>query len=145
VIDLVRQLQRHETRCFDRLKPPDSLGRWHLDDLLDEAETRSGRLLAAEWNLEAVGYAAFLPGLTSAEDHDEVLYSYADVGGLAVAVHHRGNGIGRALMSECERLALAAGEKWLRLSVLGGNRSARQFHEGFGMRESLVGLEKKLE
>lgn len=144
IIELARQLQSHELQYFDRLKPAEAIGRWYLDGLLTEVHKHNGTFLVAEHDNECVGYATVLLGLTSADDPEEVLYSYAHIGDLAVASQHRGKGIGRALMVECERLARAAGESWLRLAVLAGNHSARQFYAGLGMQEMLVRLEKKL-
>jgi ribosomal protein S18 acetylase RimI-like enzyme len=144
IIELARQLQGHETQYFDRLKPPDAIGRWYLDDLLAQIRKHNGVFLVAEYEGERVGYATLLLGLTSADEPEEVLYTYAHIGDLAVASRHRGKGIGSALMAHCEKLALAAGESWLRLSVLAGNHSARGFYANVGMQETLVRLEKKL-
>ncbi len=137
-------MQEHEAKVFDRLKPPDAIGRWYLDGLLTEVQTYNGALLVAETSKSVAGYATLLTGRSSADEPEEVDYTYSHVSDLAVGAKYRGNGIGRALMMECERLAIAAGDRWLRLGVLAGNHSARKFYAELGMEEIFLRLEKKL-
>jgi ribosomal protein S18 acetylase RimI-like enzyme len=144
VVRLVRELQEHEARAFDRLKPPDSIGSWYLDGRIKDIQTHGGAFLVAADANTVAGYATLLTGLSSADEPEEVPYTYAHVSDLCVGMAFRGRGIGRALMAECERLARAAGEKWLRLGVLAGNQPARRFYADLGMEEVFVTLEKKL-
>ncbi len=107
-------------------------------------QTHGGVLLVAANGNGIAGYANLLIGLSSADEPEEVPYTFAHVSDLCVGTAYRGNGIGQALMAECERRATAAGEKWLRLDVLAGNHSARKFYSNLGMEELFLTLEKKL-
>jgi ribosomal protein S18 acetylase RimI-like enzyme len=75
---------------------------------------------------------------------DEVLYTFAYVGDLVVAPAVRGQGIGKALLAECERLARAAGEKWLRITVLSRNLRAVSLYRQLGFDSQFTNMEKQL-
>lgn len=144
VLAIVRELQIHERQYFDRLKTPDDIGPWYIERLLADVAEHNGRLLVADCDGAVCGYVALLTDVSSEDEQDEILYTFSHVGDLAVLKSKRGQGIGRALMAECEGLARAAGQKWLRLSVLAGNQGARRFYQGFGLEEVFLTLEKKL-
>lgn len=144
VLDIVRELQVHERQYYDRLKPPEDIGPWYIDKLKVDVDEHKGSLLVAECDGVVCGYVALLTEVSSEDAQDEILYSFSHVGDLAVLKSHRGQGIGGALMAECERLSRAAGQKWLRLSVLAGNDGARRFYDDFGLEEVFLTLEKKL-
>ena len=63
---------------------------------------------------------------------------------LAVMKQYWRQGIGTALLKECERRSLAAGVKWLRLSVLSSNSQAVTAYRKFGFGDLLVTMEKPL-
>lgn len=69
---------------------------------------------------------------------------YALVGDLIVTQAARGQGIGTALVAECERLARQAGEKWLRVTVLAANRRAGELYRRHGFAQQLIDMEKAL-
>jgi ribosomal protein S18 acetylase RimI-like enzyme len=144
VIALVRELQVHEMAYFDRMKPVEAIGPWYVDKLKADTAEHKGCILVADGGTELLGYAAFLTEVTSADEPDEILYSYAFVSDLAVKASHRGQSVGRALIEECERIARAAGQKWLRLGVLADNQGARKFYSRMGLEEKFLTLEKKL-
>jgi len=144
VVELVRELQVHESAIYDRMKPVDQIGPWYVDKLKADVAKYKGMFLVADEDKKLLGYASLLTEVTSADDPDEILYSYAYVGDLAVTTSHRGLGVGRALMEECEKIARAAGQKWLRLGVLAANQSAREFYGRMGLEEKILTLEKKL-
>jgi len=65
---------------------------------------------------------------------------------LAVAPEHRRRGLGRALMTEAERLLSAIGCPKLNLQVRGGNASAIEFYRRLGYRvDDAISLGKRLE
>jgi len=144
VVALVRELQAHESAIYDRMKPVDQIGPWYVDKLKADVAKYKGMFLVADEGKKLLGYASLLTEVTSADDPDEILYSYAYVGDLAVTMSHRGRGVGRALIEECEKIARAAGQKWLRLGVLAANQSAREFYGRMGLEEKILTLEKKL-
>lgn len=141
---MLRDLQIHERQYYDRSKPPEEMGPWYVDRLKQEVAETGGRLIVAERMRRIAGYASLLARLSSENEKDEILYTYAMVGDLAVLAAERRQGIGEALLKECEALAKAAGQKWLRLGVLAGNVSARRFYARMGLEEQLLTLEKTL-
>jgi ribosomal protein S18 acetylase RimI-like enzyme len=144
VVALVRELQAHESAIYDRMKPVDKIGPWYVDKMKADAAKHKGSILVADEGKKLLGCASLLTEVTSADDPDEILYSYAYVGDLAVTMSHRGQGVGRALIEECEKIAKAAGQKWLRLGVIAANQSAREFYARIGLEEKFLTLEKKL-
>ncbi len=140
----MRELQAHESNIYDRMKPVDAIGPWYVDKAKAEVAKYKGTFLVADNGKALLGYATLLTEVTSADEPDEILYSYAYVGDLAVSISHRGQGIGRALIEECEKIARAAGQKWLRLGVIAANQSAREFYNRIGLEEKFLALEKKL-
>ncbi len=145
VIELVRELQAYESAIYDRMKPADDIGPWYVDNLKADVAKYNGSFLVADDGGKLLGYASLLTEVTSADDPDEIFYSYAYVGDLAITTNHRGQGVGRALIEECERIARGAGQKWLRLGVLAANKNAREFYSRMGLEEKLLTLEKKLQ
>lgn len=137
-------MQAHESAIYDRMKPVDEIGPWYVDKVKTDVAKYNGTFLVADEGRKLLGCASLLTEVTSADDPDEILYSYAYVGDLAVTMSHRGRGVGRALIEECEKIARAAGQKWLRLGVLAANQSAREFYRRIGLEEKFLTLEKKL-
>jgi GNAT superfamily N-acetyltransferase len=144
-VALVRELQIHEGQYYDRLKPPEDIGPWYVERLNQETAKNKGSFLVAETDGIVVGYATLLTEMSSEGEKDEVHYTCSYVSDLAVLESRRGEGIGRALLEECERLARAAGQKWLRLGVIAGNHSARRFYQRFGLEHRFLTLEKRLD
>lgn len=144
VIELVRQLQVHEADYFDRMKPPGDIGPGYLRAMHDACAEHDGAILVAESDGRVLGYAVLLTQMSSSGEPDEVLYRYARVADLAVERTARRQGIGRNLLSECERRARLAGVPWLRISALAGNAGAIAAYEKFGFGKLLVTMEKPL-
>jgi GNAT superfamily N-acetyltransferase len=126
------------------VKPPEEIGAWYIHDLHASVAKHKGRLLVAESEGVVAGYACLLVDVSSADDHDEILYTYSYVADLAVLASHRGHGLGGALLAACESLARAAGQKWIRLGVIAANHDARRFYARSGFAEQLLTLEKTL-
>ena len=137
-------MQIHEGQYFDRLKPPEDIGPWYVDDLRKDVAKFKGTFLVAEANGIVAGHAALLTEMSSEGERDEIVYAFAYVTELAVLKSHRRRGIGHLLVAECERLARKAGQRWLRLGVLANNESARSFYASLGLEERFLSLEKKL-
>ncbi len=144
LLDLVRELQVHEGQVYDRMKPPAAIGPWYMDDLEQQCAEHAGTVLVAEIDGRVVAYATIMTKV-EADDIDELPFTYAYVGDLAVTASRRGQGIGRAMLRECERRARAAGTQFLRITVLAKNTQARKTYERFGFDELLVRYEKKLQ
>jgi ribosomal protein S18 acetylase RimI-like enzyme len=67
-----------------------------------------------------------------------------DIGDLIVTKSDRRLGVGAALLVECEKLARAAGEKWLRLTTLAANLEAVRVYRRFGFTDQFIDMEKPL-
>lgn len=145
VIEIVRDLQRHEEALYDRMLPPDTIGGWYVDKQLQECAAAGGVILVAEHEGAIVGYASMLTDVSSADDFDEVDYLYAYVSDLGVIQRMRGRGIGTALLAACEERARRAGREWFRLSVLAANGDAMRFYRRLGFDPHIVLLEKRLD
>ena len=72
-------------------------------------------------------------------------FTYAYVGDLAVTAARRGQGIGKAMLAECERRARVVGTRWLRITALAGNSQARSAYRALGFEEQFVSFEKPLD
>jgi GNAT superfamily N-acetyltransferase len=144
VVSLVQELQDHEAALYDRMSPSQDIGSWYVSRMLRDARSSGGEVLVAEHGGDVVGYASLLVGQSSDSTMDEVRYTYAYIGDLIVTRSARGLGIGKALLLECERLARAAGEQWLRVTVLSGNSGAREAYRRAGFESLLIEMEKPL-
>jgi GNAT superfamily N-acetyltransferase len=144
VVLLVRELQKHELKLYDRMSPPREVGSRYVSLFLREARESGGDLIVAEFEERIVGYATLFTRQSSETAIDEVFYTYAYIGDLIVTKSARGLGIGAALLEECERLARAAGEKWLRITALAANRDTVQIYQSFGFTNQFIDMEKLL-
>ena len=143
LISLIRQLQVHEGQHYDRMLPPDDIAGWYIDALKGDCRQHAGHIRMACVDGKAIGYCAILT-CVEADDIDEQPFSYAYVSELVVSETARGNGIGKALLTDAERLARAAGAAWLRVSVLARNTLAHEVYRSYGFADHLVTMEKPL-
>jgi ribosomal protein S18 acetylase RimI-like enzyme len=143
ILELVRELQAHEGSVYDRMKPPDEIGAWYIAELEKQCAESNGRILVGEIDGRVVAYATILARIED-DSIDEVPFTYAYVGDLAVTRDRRGRGIGKAMLAECERVARASGVKYLRITALARNAQARATYRSFGFGEQFVDFEKEL-
>lgn len=144
LLALVSELQDHEGAVFDRMKPGSAIGPWYVDVLKRDCAKYGGTILVAVEAGRLLGYATVMTAVEQDGSDDEIAYTYAYVGDLAVLEAHRGEGIGRLLLEHCETRARAAGRRWLRIDVLARNARARDVYRRFGFAEHLVTMEKLL-
>jgi ribosomal protein S18 acetylase RimI-like enzyme len=144
VLALVRELQAHESTVYDRMIPPDAIDDTYLDHVDEDCRRYDGLVLVALKRERIVGYATIMRRAFD-ESYDEVPFTYGYIGDLCVAPDQRGGGIGRALIEACEAEARAAGQRWLRISVLARNQAAHALYRAAGFHDHLVTLEKPLE
>lgn len=146
VIALVRELQVAEAAYHDRMKPPEQIGGWYIEGLLETCAGNEGRLILALRDGVPVGYAVVLAEVPSSENNpDEIDYTYAFVTDVAVTASLRGQGIGTMLLRACEEHARRHKAKWLRIGVLSKNSGAVRIYENFGFRPLTMELEKLLD
>lgn len=144
IVELIRDQQAHLHGLFDRMKPPGDIGAWYLDALETRCAEEHGTLLVAEAGEALVGYAVVVCRVSSEREMDEVLYTHAHVPELSVLSGWRRRGIGRALLTACERIARDDGARWIRIASLAANTAARGAYEAAGFREHLIDYEKPL-
>lgn len=142
LIALIRELQAHEVALYDRMKPAAEMGHWYIDLLKKQCAEDDGVILIAEENGETLGYATILTNVIEDGSADEVAYAYAYIGDLVVAQDQRRRGIGKLLLTECEKRSRAAGRDELRISVLAANSGARGTYRAFGFDELLIDMRK---
>ena len=69
---------------YDRMKPVGAIGPWYVDHVKTQVAKYKGMFLVADNGNALLGCASLLTEVTSADEPDEILYSYAYVGDLAV-------------------------------------------------------------
>lgn len=145
VIELVRELQIAEGKVYDRMKPPEAIGDWYLDGLLDNCEKQKGQIFLADQAGMPVGYAAVMAEVPSEDvSPDEISYLYAFIMDLVVSEPLRGQGVGKLLLEKCEAYARSHDAKWLRIGVLVNNETAVRAYKGAGFSPLTMELEKPL-
>ncbi len=144
VVLLVRELQDYESQYFDRMLPSDDIGSWYVSRCWRQAKESGGELIVAELDGRIVGYATLFTRRSSEAAIDEMLYTHAYIGDLIVTKSVRRLGVGAALLAECEKLARAAGEKWLRITTLAANLEAVHVYRRFGFTDQFIDMEKPL-
>lgn len=145
VIEVVRDIQRHEGSLFDRMLPPEAIGEWYVEKQLQDCAKTGGAIMVAKTSGQVIGYASLLIEVSPEEDRDEIDYLFAYVPDLGVAQGMRGQGVGTALLAACEERARRAGRKWIRLSVLAANGDAFRLYRRLGYDPHIVMLEKRLD
>ncbi len=110
---------------------------------LRRVEETGGSALVAEIDGHVVGHL-FLVFEQDAVFVREDLRPYAYVSELFVREHVRGVGVGKALMAEAERLALARGMRRLMIGVLVGNDPAQSLYASLGFQPHALDMEKRL-
>lgn len=143
-LNVVRHLQSYELEIHDRMMPVEAIDEWYIDLLSKQCVEQKGYILVAELSGAVVGYATIFTQVDQTDEIDELSYTYGFISHIAVLPHVRGLGIGKQLLSECERRAVEAGCKWLRIPTLAKNQNAITVYKNFGFAPHLITLEKKI-
>ncbi len=144
VVELVRELQAFEAPLNPWGKPASGISTWYIDQVKLWCSKHEGVILVAEQEADLVGYACLLARCEEDGSASDIAYTYAHVADLVVTEVSRGQGIGKALLSECERIAREKGRKSLRIGVLTQNVRAKAVYERFGFGPNHMTLEKML-
>lgn len=144
VIRCVAALQDFERSLEPALPPGERIARRYVEAMLQRCAAYEGRVFVASAAAELVGFVCVLARIPETAP-DEYARPHAAVGELFVDPAHRGVGVGSRLLSRAEAHARVRGADRLRVQVLAANDGARQLYEGFGFRDRLVELEKRLE
>lgn len=126
------------------LKEPSDIGADYLAEIRRWCAEDDGVILVAETSAGPCGYACLLTDCKEKGKHAEVPHSYALVADLAVTESLRRQGIGTALLEECERRARLKGRDILRIGVLAQNVGAQAAYRRFGFADLHYQLEKRL-
>ena len=137
------ELQNFEKHIDPRLPSGEEIADAYIAEMLRKVDSTGGRILVAESGNMLAGYATVLSKVTSTDlDDGDLVYSLID--DLFVRDQFRGTGIGTKLVRAAEHFAASAGARWLRLSVLANNITARRLYEELGFSELYVDFEKDL-
>jgi ribosomal protein S18 acetylase RimI-like enzyme len=143
MVDLIQALNTYEAAIAgDRLVTRAAAQAYHKA-LLERAARQDGRLLVADAQGRVVG----MLGLVVQEDHvfiREDVRRHAYVTDLVVHADWRGQGIGRLLLAQAERVARAQGLKRLVIGVLAGNDGAERLYRELGFAPYAKALVKGL-
>ncbi|MEE4301683.1 MAG: GNAT family N-acetyltransferase [Pseudomonadales bacterium] len=144
VIRCVAALQDYERSLEPTLPPGDRIARRYVEAMLQRCAAYEGRVFVAAGSSALVGFVCVLARVPETAP-DEYARPHAAIGELFVDESFRGAGVGRRLLARAETHARVRGAERLRVQVLAANDGARELYRGFGFRDRLVELEKRLE
>ena len=139
----VIELQDFERAFDDRMPVGVDIVDEYTRYMLERCRRCDGQVLVALSGDDVAGFATVLTKVRS-QSPDDGQFEYGLVSDLVVAERFRGQGIGRMLLIEAERLARACDVKWLRIGVLADNIAADGLYESMGFRRLYVEREKTL-
>ena len=140
---LFSELQSHERSIEENRVDGDLISPAYVKHLLDDCRKWDGGILVAEHEGRVVGFICVLAGFDS-RDMIEADSKYAFVTDLVVTSGMRGRGVGLKLLQEAEVFSRQRGARVIRLNVIAGNTSARDFYSKAGFRELEIKLIKPL-
>ncbi len=139
----VIEIQEFERKLDNRLSRGEEIADGYLADMLVHAGKPTAGIFVAELKGAIVGYVAVNAKVTN-DEPDEYDYEYAYISDVFVLESIRGQGVGKALLFEAEKFASEHGAHWLRISVLGVNKSAHRLYQSLGFEPREIVLEKSL-
>jgi GNAT superfamily N-acetyltransferase len=114
-----------------------------MDRLQQRAAENGGAVLVAEIDGAVIGHLVLTFERMGPFVREE-LRDYAYVADLFVRQAHRGHGVGRALIAEAERRAMARGMPRILLGVLSGNHAAERSYRRQGFTDYALEMTKTL-
>lgn len=131
VVDLIHELNVFEADLTGDRKRDRTAASAYYDELMQRISQRDGRIVLAE----AAGVAVAAMGYSIDEDVayiTDAMRRHGTVTDLVVRKNWRGQGIGRMLLNEAERLTREAGLARLMIGVLEANEGAGRTYRKFG-------------
>ena len=131
VIDLIHLLNLYEADLTGDRKRDHAAAAAYYGELLQRLARRQGRIVLAE----ADGVVVAAMGFSLDEDAayvTEDVRRHGTVTDLVVREEWRGQGVGRMLLAEAERLTREAGCRRLTIGALAANRGAERTYRAFG-------------
>ena len=141
VVEILGEMQAAELPFNPRMKPVTAIGPWYVAMLKAQEDAA---FLVAEFGGKCAGFAVVLLNVIESGDGELKPYVHAHVTELGVAQIARGQGLGSALLQECERRARLAGRDEMTLSVYCGNESAQKLYQRAGFADFKVRMRKSL-
>lgn len=141
--DCVIELQNFERQIDARLPAGEDIADEYITQMRFRCRSCAGQILVADLEGDIVGYVTLLNRVQSDELHEGDT-EYGLIADLVIKEAHRGTGLGRKLMQAAEAAATAYGVRWLRVSVMSENTSARKLYSSSGFSELYAEFEKDL-
>jgi GNAT superfamily N-acetyltransferase len=141
--DCMIELQDFEREIDPRMPSGEEIADDYIVEMLQRCRTCEGQVLVADSDGEIAGYVTILNRVQS-DDLDDGNIEFGLVADLMVRKSYRGTGLGRKLMDAAESFAKAHDVRWLRVSVMAANATARKLYASAGFSEIYVELEKQL-
>ena len=141
--ECVIELQNFERQIDPRLPSGEDIVDEYVTQMQFRCRSCDGRILVADIDGDIAGYVTLLNRLQSDELHEGDT-EYGLIADLVIKEKHRGAGLGRKLMEAAEAAAKAYGVRWLRVSVMSANDSARRLYSTSGFSELYAEFEKDL-
>lgn len=141
--ECVIELQNFERQIDARLPAGEDIADEYIAQMQFRSRSCDGQILVADLDGDVVGYVNLLNRVQSDELHEGDT-EYGLIADLVVRETHRGTGLGRRLMSAAEAAAKAYGVRWLRVSVMSVNTTARKLYASSGFSELYAEFEKDL-
>jgi GNAT superfamily N-acetyltransferase len=141
--DCVIELQNFEREIDPRMPSGEEIVDDYIVAMLFRCRMCDGQVLVADIDGEIAGYVTMLNRVQS-DDLDDGNLEFGLIADLLVRKAYRGTGLGRELMAAAESFARENGVRWLRVSVMAQNATARKLYASSGFSEIYVELEKDL-
>jgi len=141
--ECVIELQHFERQIDARLPAGEEIADEYINQMLFRCRACDGKILVADISDDIAGYVTLLNKVQS-DELQEGDTEYGLIADLVIKEEHRGNGLGRQLMHAAEAAAIVYGVRWLRVSVMSANTSARKLYSSSGFSELYAEFEKDL-
>lgn len=144
VVAILREMQGAELPFNPHMKPVLAIGPWYVAMLKAQASSSTSAFLVAEVEGNCVGLAFVLLNEIELGEGELQAYSHAHVTELGVLASARGQGVGMALLRDCEARAKAAGKDEITLAVYCANGPAHNLYLKAGFADFKVRMRKSI-
>ena len=139
----VVELQDYECQFDPRMPSGESIADEYLEDMKRKCEEHDGQIIVSEIDGNIAGFVSVLANVSSGVLNDGNLICSC-IDDLIVREQFRRLGVAKKLVEAAESFAKSKNARWLRLSVMARNTSARKLYSSLGFSEFYVDYEKDL-
>ena len=139
----VVELQDYECQLDPRMPSGESIADEYLEDIRRKCEEHDGQIFLSEIDGSIAGFVSVLAKVSSGVLNDGNLICSC-IDDLIVREQFRRLGVGKKLIEAAESFAKSKKARWLRLSAMARNTSARKLYSSVGFSELYVDYEKDL-